>query len=232
MLDILHGLCESNSLVMHEVEIDIEGVNSKIGVPSKENVNQEYYLILECEAADDALIKKLINEYAEKFMDVLEKLDCTDESFRKNSTLILCCEAGHITEKLLLNFEENPYFFKKNVITYSKSELVSLKEKLNNQFSNEHLNKLLMSDEGGLFDSFKTQKLEDGNYYPLLIRVITKLPFVHYLPQPNQLDDLSSFVRSELDQSDLELLDFICDGDENFSSDLIDAKVTSAWGEV
>lgn len=232
MLDILNGLCVSNNLDVHDFEINLEGVKSKIAVPSAENVNQEYYFILECELADDDFIESLLNEHIEEFMDNLEELECTDESFRKNSTLILCCEAGHISDQSLLKFEEDPYFFKKNVITYSKDELLALKEKINNQFSNDHLNNLLMSNGGELFELFKTLSLEDGNYYPLLIRVITKLPFVHYLPQPNQLDDLETFVRSELDQPNLTLLDFICEGDEKLDDELIDAKISSAWGEL
>jgi len=232
MLDIIHGLCESNKLVVNEFEVNLEGVNAKIAVPSENNDSQEYYFVLECDLADDSFIEKLVNEYVEKFMDKLEELECTDESLRKNCTLILCCEAGCISDQSLLKFEEDPYFFKKNVITYSKVELEALRAKINNQFSNEYLHKLLMSDSGELFESFKTLSLEDGNYYPLLIRVITKLPFVHYLPQPNQLDDLETFARSKLDQSDLKLLDFICDGEEELSPELIDTKIFSKWDEL
>jgi len=232
MLDVIHGLCESNKLIVNEFEINLDGVNSKIAVPSENNDSQEYYFILECDLVDDSFIEKLVNEYIEKFMDELEELECTDESLRKNCTLILCCEAGRISDQSLLKFEEDPHFFKKNVITYSKVELEALRSKINNQFSNEHLNKLLMSDSGELFESFKTLSLKGGSYYPLLIRVITKLPFVHYLPQPNQLDDLETFARRKLDQSDLKLLDFICDGEEELSAELIDTKIYSKWDEL
>ncbi len=232
MLDILSRICQSNKLVTHDFKTNLNRVNSKIVVPSEDNIYQEYYFILECEFADDSFIEKLADELAEKLMDNLETLECTDESFRKNCTLILCCEAGCISDLSLLKFEENPYFFKKNVITYSKDELTALKKALNNQFSNEHLNRLLMADGGDLFESFKTLSLEDGNYYPLLIRIITKLPFVHYLPQSNQLNDLDSFVKKVLKSSDLKLLDFICDGDGKLSDELIDTKISSSWGEL
>lgn len=232
MLDILHGLCESNNLVVHQFDNGLEAVNSKIAVPCENNDKQEYYLLLECGLVDDGFIEKLLNEHIENFMDNLEELDITDESFIKNCTLILCCEAGNISERALLNFEENPYFFKKNIITYFDNELISLKEKLMDQFNNENLNKLLVGEGGGLFESFKTLSLEKGNYYPLLIRVITKLPFVHYLPQKNQLENLDVFVRNELSTSDLKLLDFICDSDEKLSDKLIDTKISAVWGEL
>jgi hypothetical protein len=232
MLNILHGLCEANNLFVHEFENSLEGVNSKIAVPSVGNTNQEYYFILDCDSADDAFLEILANEHAEKFMETLEELEFTDESVRKNSTLILCCEAGNITDHALLKFEEDPYYFKKNVITYSKGELLALKGEINNGFSNDHLNTLLMSNSGELFESFKTLSLEADHYYPLLVRVITTLPFVHYLPQPNQLSDLDAFVRNELDKIDLNLLDLICVDGEKLSIELINAKISSTWGEL
>jgi len=232
MLSILQGLCEANNLFVHEFENSLEGVNSKIAVPSDGNTNQEYYFILECDSADDAFIERLANEHTEKLMDDLEELECTDESFRKNSTLILCCEAGHIADQTLLKFEEDPYYFKKNVITYSKGELEALKGEIGSEFSNDHLNMMLMSNGGEIFESFKTLSLEADHYYPLLVRVMTKLPFVHYLPQPNQLNDLDVFVRNELDKTDLKLLDLICVDSEELNSKVIDAIISSTWGEL
>ncbi|MEB8433872.1 hypothetical protein OO007_16665 [Cocleimonas sp. KMM 6892] len=230
MLDILQKLCESNKFVVHEFESNIEDVNSKIVVPNSDNNNQEYYFILECKSVNDTLITNLTNDHAEKFMDKLEELEFTDESLRKNCTMILCCENSNISEQTLLQFEEDPYYFKKNVITYSKEELLAFEQELNNQYSNEYLNKLLMSD--GLFELFKTHSLGNDSYYPLLIKVITKLPFIHYLPQQNQLNDLEEFVKTELDESSIKLLDFICREDENLSEEIIDEKISTVWSEL
>ncbi len=232
MLNIICGICSSNKLSAYDFDVNLEGVASKIVVPSIGNDNQEYYLILECEQADDDFIEKLANEHAEKLMDELEELECTDESFRKNCTLILCCESGRISDKSLLNFEENPYFFKKNVITYSQNELSSLRNEINNSFDNEKLNQLLMKNNGNFFEYYKTLSLEDGNFYSLLIKIFTKLPFVHYLPQPNQLENLETFVRSELDQSDLKLIDYFCVSNEVASDDIIFEKNAAIWGEL
>lgn len=232
MLNILQRICESNKLVAHNFDSEIEAVQSIIAVPSADSDRQEYYFILECGTVDDTFIDRLLGEHIEKFMDSLEKLEVTDESFIKNCTMILCCQAGHISNQKLLRFEENPYFFKKNTITYSNNELIALKGVLDNQFNNEQLNQLLISNEGSLFESFKTLSLEVDSYYPLLIKIMTKLPFVHYIPQPNQLENLDSFVKSELDTSNLRLLDFICDSGGELTNELMDIKISSAWGEL
>lgn len=228
MLEIIQGLCESNDFDVYDFDSGLEGVNAKIAVPPRENdANQEYYFLLEANSVNDEFIEKLAKDSAEELMDRLEALDYTDESFRKNSTLILCCNAASISDSALLKFEEDPYFFKKNVITYSDDELSSLRIKLNNEFNNDHINILLIENRGELFESFKTMSLKKGHYYSLLIRTITKLPFVHYLPQPNNLEDLNEFVRGELIASDLKLFDYILDGDDS-----IDNKISADWGEL
>lgn len=228
MLEIIQGLCESNGFDVFDFDTELEGVNAKIAVPLRENeANQEYYFLLETSSASDEFIEKLAKDSAEELMDRLEALDYTDESFRKNSTLILCCNSASISDSALLKFEEDPYFFKKNVITYSDGELSSLRIKLNNELNNYHINVLLIESRGELFESFKTMSLKKGHYYSLLIRIITKLPFVHYLPQPNNLEDLDEFVRGELTESDLKLFDYILSGDDS-----IDNKISSNWGEL
>lgn len=232
MLEFIHGLCESNNLAVHDFNSNIEGLNAKFSIPNNKNNNQEYYLILEYNIADDSSIEELVKEHIEILMDTLEKLDITDESFRKNCTLILCCKTGQVSDQSLLRFEENPYFFKKNVITYSELELSALKKILNNKYNNKSLNQLLMSNGGELFESFKTLVLEDGNYYPLLIRVMTKIPFVHYIPQNNKLEDLELFIETELDALDLKLLNIICNGDKKLNSELIEVIISSSWGEI
>lgn len=225
MLDIVSKICEANCLVVQDVDVAFEGAKAKIATPEMENKNQEYFLIIECLNADEGFINSLLDHYSEKLMDDLDALGYTDESFRKNSTIIFCCETGLISSEDLLKLEEDPYFFKKNVITYSGAELAALKERLNNQFSNQHLNELLMSDGGGSFESFKNNVYDDSGYYPLLVRVITKLPFVHYIPQSSDLDSLDEFVTNDLDDSDLMLFDSICSAGGKFSDDFIDAML-------
>jgi hypothetical protein len=235
MLDFLHKLCESNNFIVNEFDysIDIDGLNAKVVIPSHNNSNQEYYLILEYEFVNDCIIDKLVKEYLEKIMDALEALDYTDESFKKNCTLIFCCKIGEVTDQSLLRLEEDPYFFKNNVITYSELELIALQRELNGKYDNYSLNELIVSNSGDFFESFKTLSLEGNHYYPLLIRIITKLPFVHYLPQQNQLDDLDVFIRKYLDSSDLKLLDIVCSSDEVLNQDVIEKIISSAdWGTI
>lgn len=225
MLEVVQGLCESNNFDVHDFDSGIDGVRSKIAVPYKYGEgNQEYYVLLQSDDVSDEFLKSLAIDGSEKLMGRLELLDFTDESFRKNSTLILCCSSVSVSDSVLLQFEENPYFFKKNVITYSGEELSSLKGKLNGDFNNERLNSLLAESGGDLFELFKTMGFQKGHYYPLLIRLITKLPFVHYLPQSNNLENLDEFVREELMESDLKLLDYILS--EEYS---IEDKISSDW---
>lgn len=223
MLDILTNLSKSNGFVVYDFVTDFEGVNAALAVPGDNHDHQEYYTILECLSVDESFVEKLLEAHSEKLMDDLEAMDYTDESFRKNSTLILCCEEGFIPEKDLLKLEENPYFFKKNAITYTKSELESLRGSINNELNNDDINELLMSNNGESFELFKNEKYHEGHYYPLLIRIITKLPFVHFIPKNNNLDSLDVFVKSDLEDADLVLLEKICTASGELNEEYINA---------
>ncbi|MGR5387848.1 ABC-three component system middle component 1 [Vibrio crassostreae] len=229
MLNTLHKICESNNLNVVDIDIDISNMEARLAIPNEKNVNQEFYLLLECNIMSDDFVDVFLNEHIETIMNKIEKLEYSDESTSKNSTLILCCPSDSISERSLIRIEENPYFFKKNIITYSQNELTELTTKIGKSFNNEMLNSLLMSDGGDNFEKFKTASLEENSFYPLLIRIMTKLPFVHYIAQDNQLDSLDQFIKNNLSQFDNNLLSYICDDDHVFSDDLINQKISTDW---
>lgn len=232
MLNMLSNICESNNFLVKDFESNIESVTSIIAVPNESNINQEYYLFLHCDSIDNNFIKKLNDEYLEYLMDNIESLEFTDESARKNSTLIITCKSENISDENLLKVEENPYFFKKNIITYDLEQLKDLKLVLNGNYNNISINKHIMIDGGDKFEDFKTQKLKSGSYYPLLIKIITKLPFVHYIPQNNQLDNLENFIYENLTPEDIKLFDFVCSIDKKLSDSDVLEIINSDWDAI
>lgn len=230
MNDFINKLCKSNNLTVHDFDTTLDGINALFAVPNEKSANQEYFLFLMSECIDDGFIEEILVKHSETFMDRLEPLKCVDESLRKNSTLILCIESSKVSAQKLLKFEEDPYLFKKNVITYSSDELIKLTKKLNNDYSNENLNQLLSHNSEDSFESFKAISTlgTDNHYYSLLIKVITKLPFVHFIPNTDELESLEDFVMTKLDEPHIKLLDLICDGE--FSEEKIDEKIELDWG--
>ncbi len=210
MLNLIKDICNANNFRVIEFECGLEIYTSYVAIPKECNKNQEYFLLVTSDQLSDELVERLLVCDAETMLDNLEKSSFADESLTKNCTMILCSLVGSVSDHSLLKFEENPYHFKKNVISYSSDELMSLNEVLSGDFCNEHLNLLMSADSGQTFEKFKSGTIEEGSYFPLLIRIITKLPFVHYIPQSNQLDNIESFVMDALDGQDIHLLDLIC----------------------
>ncbi len=210
MLNLIKDICNANNFSVIEFECGLEIYTSFVAIPKESNKNQEYFLLVTSDQLNDELVERLLVCDAETMLENLEKSSFADESLTKNCTMILCSLVGSVSDHSLLKFEENPYHFKKNVISYSSDELISLNEVLSGDFCNEHLNLLMSADLGQTFEKFKSGTIEEGSYFPLLIRIITKLPFVHYIPQSNQLDNIESFVIEALDGQDIHLLDLIC----------------------
>jgi hypothetical protein len=210
MINILIKFCENNNFIVNEIVIANFNYSLFLAVPHKSSTNQEYFLILESPDMNDEVISKLEAEGSEIILEYIEKNIAVDESFKKNSTLLLCCLDGLVSEREILKFEESPYYFKKNVIHYSDNEINSLIEEIGSDFSNAKVNELLLAEAGQLFELFKSNSAQLQPYYPLLMRMTTKLPFIHYIPSSNQLDSIESFVDKHLISTELELLDLIC----------------------
>jgi hypothetical protein len=210
MINLLIKFCENNNFVVNEIVLDDFNYSLFLAVPHTSSGNQEYFLILESPDMNDETISKLESEDSERILEYIEKNSLVDESFKKNCTLLLCCLDGAVSERERLKFEESPYYFKKNVIHYSDNEISSLSDALDNDFSNDKVNELLVADSGQSFELFKSNAVEIKPFYPLLMRMTTKLPFIHYIPSSNQLGSIERFVGENLIQSELELLDLIC----------------------
>lgn len=227
MLNLIKSICEANDFDVIEFECGLEIYTSFVAIPKEGNKNQEYFLLVTSDVLNDELIEHLLINDAETMLESLQNSSFADESLTKNCTMILCSPVGSVSDHSLLKFEENPYHFIKNVISYSPTELISLNEVLSGDFCNAHLNLLMGTDSGQTFEKFKSGTIEEGSYFPLLIRVITKLPFVHYIPQSNQLDNIERFVNDALDAQDIHLLDLICS--RELTQESMDSLINGEW---
>lgn len=230
MIDMISSIFRSNGYSVSEIATDIDGFVTRLAMPEDNNKKQEYFFLLEHMAVDDELIDKILNEYTSKFIELLSKSELTDESFRKNCSMILSCVGDKISSRQVLKFEEDPFSFKKNIITYTLEGLSALKEVVTEPPKVSFLNKLISDESGNQFELFKNKLLGDNDYYPLLLRVITKLPIIHYIPPKNELDDLGESIREILTVQQNKLMDFINEIDLNQSEEKLDDVLLGFWG--
>jgi hypothetical protein len=233
VINLIEKIANSNQFIAHRLDTEIARSESLFLEPNKNNDAQEYFLILEKELINDSFINELLDNHTENLIAMLvEKYPV--EGLSKNITLILCGTLGNdVDEESLLKFEENPYHFKKNVISYSQEELSSMIEKLDGNVDNNEINACLKAEDndGAIFEKFKTGELVGENqYYSLLVKLMAKLPFVHYIHQTNpDLKTLETYINKELSREEVNLLGFI----DGLSSETVDieAKIKSDWPE-
>lgn len=209
MINLILKFCEHNHFKVKLIEVPNIDFNVFLVVPNDSDVNQEYFIVVEPDLLNDQVLQEIESRYSEDILDFIDANEKVSEAFKKNTTLILCYLEDSVSKRELLKFEESPYHFKKNAIQFSKEEVDALTEELNIDFSNQNVNKLLAANSGQSFENFKKKSKELEIYYPLLMRLVTKLPFIHYVPSTNQLESIDSFVEGNLNKEELELLDLI-----------------------
>ncbi|WP_404317016.1 ABC-three component system middle component 1 [Malaciobacter canalis] len=160
----------------------------------KEN-SADYFIVLDKE--------NITNLEIESFLEVIQEIytefkndDSTNETFDKNTTFIMCVN-GENNESVLSSLEEDPYIFKKNIITYSDEELEDVIELLNLEYSYENLLLNLNNEEN--FDQFKNNSNLAG--YRLLSKLFIKLPFLNFERQVRELENLSDIIKSNVNDS-------------------------------
>ena len=230
MIDFISSVFKSNGYSVADLEIEVDGFVSRMAKPDNNDKKQEYFFLLEHRDVDDELIDKILNEYTSRFIEHLTNCESTDESFRKNCSMILCCVGDKISPRQVLKFEEDPFSFKKNIITYTIEGLRSLNEAITEVPKVSFLNKLISAESSLQFEMFKNKLLVDDHYYPLLLRVITKLPIVHYIPPNIELDDMSEIIRETLSVKQNKLMDFISNIDLNQSEEELEGVLLGYWG--
>ena len=164
----------------------------------KEEIDN-YYIIVDKESITSEEVENFENIMNELFTTIKED-DSTNESFDKNTTLIMCLN-GKIDNSIINNLEENPYIFKKNTITYNNTEIDLLNELLSSSYSYENLILTLNNEE-----IFERYKITEDIGYKLLVKLFIKLPFLKFQRQIRNLENLSEIIQTKVTEQSLEAI--------------------------
>ncbi|MNY23687.1 hypothetical protein D3C86_1573640 [compost metagenome] len=152
--------------------------------------------------------------------------------FEKNCTMLICLNSAKLDPELVLAFEEDPYNFKKNVITYSAGELAALNWYLTSHsieaFGGDIINDILNANGGRDFLAFKYQS-ERTPLYNLAIRVVLKLPFLVYSPREQKLENLSGQINDAIPDDKSEIFNQMLMAE--WTDEKILDHVESIWGD-
>lgn len=132
----------------------------------------QYVLVLDTGQAD---IEKfdLGNRQRILYQNLQELGDRLEPEFDKNVSLLLCAEGSIGNEKLekeVLKLEENPYCFKKLVLTYTQKELENLVESTEKENLWDFMNQKL--------EILKRKKENFDKEAEFILRLLIKMPFL------------------------------------------------------
>lgn len=136
-----------------------------------------------------------IIENQSNFFTVSKEL-LKNEWFDKNANLLILCKSSSelpLDKNLLIDIEENPYLFKKQILYYTENENQKLLEAIatSTLTTKKFFEKKLLSNT--IFEQHKTN-LNNNAFESLLYRVAHKVPFLNI--KVEQKDGLSALTEN------------------------------------
>ena len=172
--------------------------------------NYKYYWFVVC-------IEKLVGEdiikSQDKWFEKCKEL-INDKDFDKNVSLLIITKKDNedVEKKNIFLIEEDPYQFKKYVLTYTDDSVIELKKNLSPNEA-ESLLDLVVNDK--VFEKYKKNYL-DYSWLNLLFNIAHKLPFLDIKITINQ-DLKNLFTKSKQELIDRDIYDFYELTDKNFN---------------
>ena len=173
-----------------------------------------YWLVMEVEILDSFLILNSQDFWFDECKDLIK-----DRDFDKNTSLLIInnTTASDIVKQNIFKIEEDPFQFKKYVLTYTDDSLVILKSKIEEDNSERLLN--LLVDEN-IFNEYKDTH-QNYSWHNLLYNIAHKLPFLKINVAINQnLENLFTKSKDELERKNL--TGFLSSFDEVFSEEILE----------
>ncbi|MCH4211390.1 MAG: hypothetical protein LKF70_01110 [Prevotella sp.] len=135
-----------------------------------------------------------------------------DASFLKNISILFVKHQGQVNlseaDDEIIEIENDPYFFKKYVLSYTDDSVNGLLDLLNRERVGKTMSDILMED-----DNFQQMKDENefGTYH-LLYSLGHKLPFLTMSVTPKDFDAIANFnINNDNDKQLLKEIDSITD---------------------
>ena len=199
MINLINNIISNNGY--QSIDFDFDEPRFMITLfKARDENKQEYFLSLQAEEQDNEVAIQLLEEEAQSIFDKVRNSGKAERFFEKNCTMIVCHEALKIKKETIFSLEEDPYNFKKNVLTYSTGELLALQTYLSTngieKIDNATINNILNANGGKSFLEFKESSTR--GLYSIILKTILKLPFLIYTPQEQKLSNLALDIENNL----------------------------------
>jgi hypothetical protein len=159
-----------------------------------------FYLVVFIEQ----ITKDFLSQEVPEYYNAIKSLEVGyDERMDKNLSMLVCMNSDEIKAKelseVIFEIEEDPYFFKKYVLSYTNSQGEQLRELFSDEkcISNILLNKIVNDSEK--FSEFKNaQDNSETGLFEICSKIMIKLPFIRFIKASGQIEDLSLKIEEDL----------------------------------
>lgn len=165
-----------------------------------------FYLLLYVDKIEENFLTERVPNYFSAIKTIKEGYD---ERIDKNLSMIVCYRESveeDITKqnKIYFDIEENPYYFKKYLLSYSDMEEEKLLELLYEEDSTtELINNVVTNTE--YFAKFKSEVVTDSSVlYKICSKMMIKIPFINLNYIKDELENLSDKISTIMDEKDLD----------------------------
>ncbi|MCQ1056302.1 Uncharacterised protein [Acinetobacter baumannii] len=236
MITIINKILSSNGYQVVDIELLDNNPNIFLFSPSSNDNKEEYFVTIQLPTQSNESAKELLEHKAEELFEAISDSDKVERYFIKNCTMLICHNETFIHKETIFSIEEDPYNFKKNVITYSETELNDLKDFLTsnniNEISNSVISDIINNRNGQNFTDFKNTHKTIRNYYSLFLKIALKLPFIMYTPSKKELINLSLEIENSFNAQDSLIYKKIMESDIEWSESDTYLQVVKIWGNL
>lgn len=167
MIDLIESLFDSSEFISKKIE------DCRLYSYKETSEKAAFWLVANVKDLAPLLRRQ------DKLFDACKKIG-QHHALDKNISMLVLWETGgdqkiNNMKRRIMSAEEDPYYFKKNILYYSSSELKLLKDKVGDTHIYDFLKKEVISTE--TFAEYK-QNPTDQTWQSLLYRIVIKLPFI------------------------------------------------------
>lgn len=193
------------------IKIEDDNINNLIFTYRENDVKNEFYLVGTIE--QNSFIKLEENKVFSFISKKIKESPAYKPEVDKNTSLVLCVlknkseKSYELVEKKELQIEENPYFFKKYMLSVDENLVEEIFGDILECYSEKNQISKYIEDEIIDTENFKNYKLnpENEEKYELLSRIVMKIPVMSIkIPDNKSIKPLANMINDEIKKEDLE----------------------------
>lgn len=226
----------------NNVQTEIEFETIKYGLNIFKNKNVESHIFIVLQMLESQLVSLSSNkEFVIEIANFFRESDMYVPDMDKNTSLVYCVEndiSSDKVDKLKVKIEDDPFYFKKYVFTYSDAEANEFKKlcKQYGQSPSELIQSYILDADN--FNKFK-KNADNEKIYRLVSELFVKIPIIPIsFKTQGEIQSVSDYMQEiqKCNSDEIEKLDCIIEtlrnSEENIGElELVD-RVLEVWGFV